>query len=325
MELAMKLDVSFTSLAIAAGLVAAAPQTVDAKILFSGWSYSSIAGPAPGESAVVAAGIFYDTIKGTARAPTYDYIYEVWNTGAVPIADFGGGPGVPPAIGGPTYNSDTFFGQPGFPAAGPNRNLAGLSPMTAVPPAQARKRLPGGWGGANNPYLGSAPVTPYTPLYPGARGLKSPNYQYWGFTKYNSVGGYDVFWYNLVGNQIFGTNRITRFDLNSIFGPVPGVFMDPPGDPPMSQTYYDIGWTNGDVLQNFLTPVIPDPALPGNSCDPTSPGCSPFAVPPEFLADCPQCTGYGGVPEPADWAMMLIGLGLVGVLSRARRTTRSAA
>ncbi|MBV8682320.1 MAG: PEPxxWA-CTERM sorting domain-containing protein [Caulobacteraceae bacterium] len=320
----MKLGVSLTSLAIAAGLVAATPQATHARILFSGWAYSSIAGPAPGESALVAAGILYDTIPGTAGRPTYDYIYEVWNNGVVPIADFGGGPGVPPAIGGPTYNSDTFFGLPGFPAAGPNRNLAGLLPMTAVPPAQRGKRLPGGWGGANNPYNGSAARTPYTPLYPGSRGLKSPNYQYWGFTKYNTAGGYDVFWYNLVGNQIFGSNRITRFDLNSVFGPVPGVFMDPPGDP-MSTTFYDIGWANGDSLENFLTPVIPDPALPGNSCNPTSSSCNPLAVPPEFLAMCPQCTGYGLVPEPGTWAMMLIGLGVVGAMSRSRRTAKTVA
>jgi hypothetical protein len=37
-----------------------------------------------------------------------------------------------------------------------------------------------------------------------------------------------------------------------------------------------------------------------------------------------MCAGYGGVPEAADWELMPIGLGVVGALSRARRTTRSA-
>jgi hypothetical protein len=299
------------------GILGAIPSAGGAAILFSGWYYSTLVGPAAGESAVVAAGILYDTIPSTAKAPTYDYIYEVWNTGTVPIADFGGGPGKPPAVGGPTYNSDIFFGMPGFPASGPVRNLAGLAPMTGVPPAQARKRLPGGWGGANNPYLGSAPATPYTALYPGSRGLRSPNYQYWGFTKYNSVGGYEVIWYNLVSNQIFGKNRVTRFDLNSVFGPVPGAFMDPPGDP-MSTTYFDIGWTNGDALENILTPVIPDPAVPGNACDPTDPACSAFIIPPQIASQCPSCTGYGFAPEPASWTMMLLGVAGLGAAMRTR-------
>lgn len=305
----------------AAGLLATAASASQAAILFSGWFYSNVVGPAAGEDALVAAGILYDTVKGSAGAPTYDYIYEVANIGAVPIAVFGGGPGAAPAVGAPTYNSDTFFGMPGFPGAGPNRNLAGLFPMTAVPPAQARKRLPGGWGGANNPTLGAQNSTPYTPLYPGSKGLRSPNYQYWGFIKYNNTGGYDVFWYNLVGNQIFGPGRYTRFDLNSIFGPVNGAFIDP-GDPMSSSTYY-IDWTNGDIA-SALTPIIPDPSLPGNSCDPTVPSCSQFAVPPQILADCPMCTGYGLVPEPANWTMMLIGLGILGAAARARRSVRRA-
>ncbi|MDB5480679.1 MAG: hypothetical protein JWO83_1732 [Caulobacteraceae bacterium] len=94
----------------AAGVLATVASTAHAAIRFSGWSYTGLVGPAAGESALVASGILYDTIPGTAGAPTYDYIYEVWNRGVVPIADFGGGTGVPPAFGGPTYNSDNFFG-----------------------------------------------------------------------------------------------------------------------------------------------------------------------------------------------------------------------
>jgi hypothetical protein len=315
MELGMNLQ-RFLTLA-AVGMLTAIGSAANAKILFSGWSYTGLVGPAAGEAALVASGILYDTIPGTAGAPTYDYIYEVWNKGVVPIADFGGGTGVPPAAGPPTYNSDFFFGLGGgFPAAGPNRVPFGASaPLTNVPPAQAGKRLPGGWGGANNPYLGTAAHTPYTPLYPGSRGLKSPNYQYWGFSTWNSVGGYDVIWYNLVGNQIFGPNRVTRFDLNSIFGPVNGAFVDPPS----SSSYFDIGWANGDTLFNVPTPIIPDPAVPGNACDPADPACSPDIIPPEITAMCPSCSGYGGVPEPSAWAMMLAGLAGLGAALRARR------
>ena len=87
-----------------------------ATIQFSGWYYTSITGPFAGESALVAAGILYDTVKGTAGAPTYDYIYEVADTGTAPIAAFVGGTGPQGAV---LYNSDTSFGLPGLPASGP--------------------------------------------------------------------------------------------------------------------------------------------------------------------------------------------------------------
>jgi hypothetical protein len=34
-----------------------------------------------------------------------------------------------------------------------------------------------------------------------------------------------------------------------------------------------------------------------------------------------QITNLGGVPEPASWALMLGGFGVVGVLARTRRRT----
>jgi hypothetical protein len=37
-----------------------------------------------------------------------------------------------------------------------------------------------------------------------------------------------------------------------------------------------------------------------------------------------MCTGYGLVPEPANWTMMLIGLGILGAAARARRSVRRA-
>ena len=39
--------------------------------------------------------------------------------------------------------------------------------------------------------------------------------------------------------------------------------------------------------------------------------------------DCPVITthGGGGVPEPATWAMMLVGVGMVGGAMRMRRKT----
>src|SRR6478672_3304440 len=75
-----------------------------AGVFFSGWFYSSVVGPAGGDRALVASGILYDNVPGTAGAPTYDYIYMVANTGTVPIAQFGGGTG--PAGGAVLYNSD---------------------------------------------------------------------------------------------------------------------------------------------------------------------------------------------------------------------------
>ena len=256
-----------------------------------------------------AEGILYDTVPGTAGFPTYDYIFEVANTGLAPIAAFGGGTGAAGAV---LYNSDISFGLPGLPASGPF-NLAAVGlPITQVPPAQPLKRLPGGWGGANNPFLGSAPVTPYTPLYPGGSGLISPNYQYWGFEVSSTGVGYALGWYNLVGNQLFTHGLVTRFDLNSTRGPVPGgAFID--GDPPSN---YIIDWTNGDSI-SLATPNIPDPST--TFCDPTTdPTCSPGIIPPNIASL--NFTGYGApVPEPSP--LILFGTSLVGLLRFRRRRT----
>jgi hypothetical protein len=118
----------------------------------------------------------YDSVAGLAGAPTYDYIYDVANIGMAPIADFGGGTGHTPILGGPTYNSDVFFGfplpprAPVFPPSGPLIvPFDGSPPLTNVPLTQPRNRLPGGWGGANNPYLGSDPTSPFAPLFPGGK------------------------------------------------------------------------------------------------------------------------------------------------------------
>jgi hypothetical protein len=195
------------------------------------------------------------------------------------------------------YNSDISFGLPGLPASGPV-NPAGPIPgiITTVPPAQAGKRLPGGWGGANNPFLGGVPVTPYTPLYPGANGLFSPNYQYCGFEVSSTGVGYALGWYNLVGNLIFTHGLVTRFDLNSVFGPVAGgAFID--GDPPST---YLIDWTNGDFL-SVATPSIADPMT--TFCDPaTDATCSPDIIPPE-IANL-GFDGFGAVPEPDSMSLL---------------------
>lgn len=304
-------------------LVLLAPAS-HAKILFSGWYYSSESDGA-GMSALLATGILYDTVKGTAGAPTYDYIYEIANTGAVPIDAFGGGTGKFPVIGGPTYNSDTLFagGVAGFPGS-PPVNRSGPLPayLTQVPPKNipSLRGLPGGYGGANNPYRPIANVTPYTPLYPGAKGLTSFDYKYWGFSTWNATGGYLDLWYNLVGNQVFGGGLVTRFDLNSIFGPVAGGAF---ADPPSSGSIFDIGWANGDYM-TFATPSIPDPSNAMNDCNPANSGCSPYIVPPEIAALNYQ--GYGRpVPEPSTWAMMLIGVSLVGWLSGARQKSNTRA
>jgi hypothetical protein len=268
-----------------------------ATILFSGWFYTSVVGPVPAtENALVAEGILFDTVPGSAGAPAYDYIFEVANTGAAPIAAFGGGTGAPGAV---LYNSDTSFGLPGLPASGPV-NPAGPIPgiITTVPPAQAGKRLPGGWGGANNPFFGTAPVTPYTPLYPGGKGLVSPNYQYWGFEISSAAGlpSYALGWYNLVGNQIFTHGLVTRFDLNSVFGPITGgAFID--GDPPST---YIIDW-NATDFASLATPSIADPST--TFCDPiTDPACSPDIIPPNIAAL--NFSGFGAIPEPGSLSLL---------------------
>jgi hypothetical protein len=293
---------------------------VHGAILFSGWYYTGITGPAgaPFERALVAEGILYDTIPGVA-GNAYDYIFEVANKGSFPIAAFAGGIGGG-AGGNIEYNSDISFGLPGLPASGPvNLAAAGL-PITQQTPAKDGKRLPGGWGGANNPYRPAVlnpPGTPYTPLYPGAgvKYLTSPNYQYWGFEISDTLAGfgngYGLGWYNLVGNQIFTTGLVTRFDLNSTFGPVAGgAFLDPPGDsdPPSD---YILDWNNGTLVDTIsvATPDILDPTTnycggsgpnaPGGSADCTA---DQDAIPPEIVAL--DYSGYGAIPEPGSLSLL---------------------
>jgi PEP-CTERM motif len=107
-------------------------------------------------------------------------------------------------------------------------------------------------------------------------------------------------WYNLVGNQIFRHGLVTRFDLNSINGPVPGgAFVDPP-----SSSDYFIDWSATQFAE-VATPSIPDPEM--TFCSPTDPQCNPLAIPSEIAAL--NYTGFGAVPEPSTWAMMLVGFG----------------
>jgi hypothetical protein len=296
--------------AAALGLsLAAISPTAHAATFFSGWFTTNISA-GPGESAQVTEGILYDNLIGSAGAPAYDYIFMVANTGAAPIAAFGGGTG-PSNPAGILYNSDISFGLPGLPASGPVSLGAVPAFLTQQPPAQPGKRLLGGWGGANNPYQPIAAVTPYTPLYPGAKGLTSPNYQYWGFEVSSTGVGYALGWYNLVGNQIFGTGRVTRFDLNSTLGPVAGgAFIDP-----FSGSNYIIDWTNGDSL-SLATPIIPNPLT--TFCDPTTdPTCSPDIIPPD-IANL-NFTGFGDTPLPGALPLFATGLGALGLLGWRRK------
>ena len=303
--------------------VAAISPTAHAATFFSGWFTTNISA-GPGESARVTEGILYDNLIGSAGAPAYDYIFMVANTGAAPIAAFGGGVG---GGAGPNilYNSDISFGLPGLPASGPvnpNGPLPGMP--TQVPPAQPGKRLPGGWGGANNPFFPIAAVTPYTPLYPGAKGLTSPNYQYWGFeVSNNGVGtGYGLGWYNLVGNQIFGNGLVTRFDLNSTLGPVAGgAFIDP-----FSASDYIIDWTlpgGGFDTASMVTPDISDLTKYCDTSTTTDPTCSPDIIPPD-IANL-NFAGFGDTPLPAALPLFATGLGALGLLGWRRKRKAAAA
>ena len=60
-------------------------------------------------------------------------------------------------------------------------------------------------------------------------------------------------------------------------------------------------------------------------CDPTAPACSPYIIPPQIADLCPSCTGYGLVPEPASWMMLLLGVAGLGVTLRSQKRAPSQA
>ena len=139
----------------------------------------------------------------------------------------------------------------------------------------------------------------------------------------SSAGGagapYALGWYNLVGNQIFGHGLVTRFDLNSIFGPIPGgAFIDPPGP---ASTYL-LDWVNGDTV-SLATPAIADPMT--TFCDPlTDPTCSADIIPPNIAAL--NYTGLGApVPEPGTLSLIAAGFAGLGLLGWRRKKKANAA
>lgn len=82
------------------------------------------------------------------------------------------------------------------------------------------------------------------------------------------------------------------------------------------------GWPPGVLAPAGDTRVAGPPPFPPGGVFP--PGGPPFAPPgdegpPLVVTPLAPPTGPGGVPEPASWAMMILGFGVVGAVARRRR------
>lgn len=194
----------------------------------------------------------------------------------------------PPAVAsGPTISG--FGGQPGNRGTGRNR-APGVATQgsSAVTPA----------------FVAPAPVTPSsaaagTPLAVLPVDLATGN----GATR--SYTPQLASFIGLPGGVIFGSGGTTPTDPTDPTTPTNPTDPTTPTNP-----------TNPTNPTDPTTPTNPtDPTTPTNPTDPTDPGTPPVVTPDP---------GPGAVPEPVSWALMILGLGVVGASLRRRRSAEAA-
>jgi len=260
--------------------------------------------------------------NGLPAGGGFDYAFLVANTGIFGIQGFTFSVGVPnnAAALAAFNNASLFAGNYTATAAG-GADLPAFPNILAPAGLRPTPNINGAFGAVNPFTVGSKPLNPVNG--PGVNPLPPLQgvLQQWGFEQFrnNPFTAYDARFYGNNPNDhlnpfFLPAGFITRFDVFSPFGPVPGGGAVDPLDTSVSFIAIDDGFGNISDLMTTLAANTP--------CDPTLGGCD-TSLPPDtsmFLGLGQPFGPNSQIPEPSSIFLMAIGMSGLALALRRRNT-----